>query len=351
MTDLGEHLRYQILHSLLEQGGRAYNERRLGEALRCYQEAKKVVSVPSLKHAAVWIEASLGDIQMQRGRLRESLGHFGTVVAADGSAVPPADRFYAMVRFVEVGQQIPVDLTRVHAAVAEAERFAAAHGLGEHGHEIRVFQARLQYQQGEFDTARQTAARAWLERRLINNPSGQVDDFHLDGLTTYCIATGRLDEAASHLEEWDKRPDPMPANRLVRRERCLAEYHLALNQLDHARRSIGRCLEEAAQSDYEETRAASAATAAKIALAGNDRALMERALGLLTTHRASQRIHVRFLVAVGLLAARLQCGAIEKRPVAARVAQRVDAAFGCKWRAEAIERTVRGKRCHVPTLI
>ena len=86
---------------------------------------------------------------------------------------------------------------------------------------------------------------------------GQVWDYHYDGLVDIALGQGDADMAEESLRRWSRHEDQMPANRFIRRARCLADVYLHRQQLGEALRWAETAFEAALDTDYAEVRMAS----------------------------------------------------------------------------------------------
>jgi hypothetical protein len=230
---------------------------------------------------------------MQLGRLREAIDVMAPAFG-DQRASNSGDAIVrVMVRYVEIAQQIPIEAMKIERAYSEIDDALASYDLRSYRHEVLVMKARWLRFQGRMQDSLSLAREALAGRRLNPNTSGQVLDYHYDGIVTLCLDLGMIDDAKVYLASWLSEPDTMPENRRLRYAKCAAEVATWLGDLRKAAEYAEHAIYYARRADYEEAQAAALFAYCRALTEDRKLAAVRRVLCEFARLRHSERTYVR----------------------------------------------------------
>jgi len=249
-----------------------YNDRQLQPAIVQYRKARDAALRCSHQKGAQHCSCMIGACLYQLGRFREALTELSPFLDLLVKETAPWLRYNALIQYIEAAQKLPVALVTIDRAYAEAEQLLKTTHNTAWRHELLVHRARLELARGNTDAALSTAMESIALKRAPNEGGycGQVWDYHYDGLVDIALASGKPEAAENYVNQWARHEDQMPANRHIRRARCLADLRCFQGRYAEAARWAEIAFEAALATDYMEVRTAAFRSFIRVRLAVGD---------------------------------------------------------------------------------
>jgi tetratricopeptide (TPR) repeat protein len=244
---------YEAYCSIADQH---YENRLLDSAITYYRQAASIAERFSYEEGISTCRSWVGTCLFQLGRFTEALTELSPFLDRHSQQRSPTI-FNAHVQYIQSAQRLPVSLATIERAYQGAEDWLRSVGKIGWRDELFVHRARLELARGETTAALASAQEAIVLKGMPSHDgAGQVWDFHYDGLIDVSLAVADANAAETYFEEWMRRPDQMPANRRIRKARCLADLRRFQKRYSEAARWATVALEEALETDYLEVRIA-----------------------------------------------------------------------------------------------
>ena len=332
--------------ALQRAAGEEYQERRMGRACELYREALDVAESLQDEKIIAHTRSRLATSLYQAGALKEALVVLGPVVEREVRVGDPRVVFGCLVQSMEVAQELPARLSAVEKIHGHTRRLLQGMGLERWRHELLVFQSRLLFDRGATAEARKVGEEGWALKKADLGTEwsyGQVADFHLDNLVMICLAQNDIEAAESYLGEWEGLEGIMPANRLVRWNKCAAAVRLASGDHDEAVRYSELAVRHSEGSGYEETWLSARQYLVRCQLASGLEEAARPVLASLASARRSERSRARlsFYLLLGEYYARRLKESPEDRRLRVRGGRAIKLALA---EGRRLDELIRGKR-------
>jgi len=151
-----------------------------------------------------------------------------------------ADIYRTLTRYIEIAQDLPVNLGAIEKAYQQTENFLRNSGNLEWRHRLLHLQAQLYKLRGMYPEALAVAQESWAIWQ--NEYPGYIADAHLNNLVEISLLLRDAEQAQMYLWEWEDEHDEIPKSR--ERMSCSRRSNLARLQgrfteaVDWARRAM-----------------------------------------------------------------------------------------------------------------
>lgn len=204
------------------------------------------------------IKLMLGISFMQKGQHLAAISTLAPFVDSGNKTGNPQVVFSCLTDYAEIAQKIPLSCSRIDYVYSDTEKYVNSIGKNHWSHEWMVKKARYEFLRNNYDKAISLAKEALNIKESFQKRQehdvGQVWDYHYDGLIIICLALDKICEAKKYIYEWERKPNQMERNRLVRMNKCLADISRFegkyVDSIEYAKRAVYY----SDSTDYEETK-------------------------------------------------------------------------------------------------
>ncbi|MEM1337514.1 MAG: hypothetical protein AAF717_07285 [Bacteroidota bacterium] len=243
-----------------------------------------------------------GISQMQLGEYQGALATLSVFVNNSSATGSFEHRYRTLLVFVQIAQLIPKRSTVIDKTYSQIEAYLNSVNKSEYNSELLLFRSRFEFLKGNLDQALGLAKEALLSKKLLKKHRdinyGQVWDFHFDGLVSISLMLHKIDQAKKYVKEWENSDNTMPANRLVRMNKCRSDIARFEGDFSKAVKFAKRGLRYAEESDYRETYYAVTCSLFHAYIEWNKSEEVTKNLFRLDRLEASQRLFVNYHAAL-----------------------------------------------------
>jgi len=229
------------MQSLDDAGGEAYNDTQWLRAAEIYGKALEIAESINDTRRIVNYRCWRGASLFEAGKLRQALAVLTPTLKDGNTGGDAADFYRTLIRYIDIAQNLPVNLGAIEKAYQQTENFLRDSGNLEWRHQLLWLQANLYKLRGMYPEALAAAQESWAIWQ--HEYPCYIADAHLNSLVEISLLLRDAEQAQMYLWEWEMdEHDDIPKSR--ERMSCSSRSNLArlegrfTEAVDWARRAM-----------------------------------------------------------------------------------------------------------------
>jgi tetratricopeptide (TPR) repeat protein len=228
------------MQSLSDAGGEAYNDTQWLRAAEIFSKALEIAESINDTRKIVFYRSWRGASLFEAGKLRQALAVLTPTLKQGNTGGDAADFYNTLTKYIEIAQNLPVNLGAIEKAYQQTENFLRDSGNLEWRHQLLLLQAQLYKFRGMYPEALAAAQESWAIWQ--DEYPCYIADTHLNSLVQISLLLQDAEQAQMYLWEWEDEHDDIPKSR--ERGLCSSRSDLARLQgrfteaVDWARRAM-----------------------------------------------------------------------------------------------------------------
>ena len=235
---------YSKLYSLDIVAGQYYNLSEVIDAAEVYKRALDIAETLNDSDRATRYRRWCGACNYEGGRLLAGLNILAPVVVSVPIQESRKQDFYvAMIKYVEIAQEIPLSLKSITAGHANITNFLRDNGLTDWQHMLNRKLSELLKLRGLFDQALGLAQESWHHFKATrgNGPSFLAEEY-LYNLVDLCLKLHNLDQAEYCIGLWRYEGTSVPSYKemtlLIRESQLMRIKNQIYESIELARKAV-----------------------------------------------------------------------------------------------------------------
>jgi tetratricopeptide (TPR) repeat protein len=229
------------MQSLEDAGWEAYNDTQWLQATEIYGKALEIAESINDTRKIVFYRCGRGASLCPAGKLRQALAVLTPTLKEGNTGGDVADIYSTLIIYIEIAQDLPVNLGAIEKAFQQTENFLRDSGNLEWRHQLLLLQATLYKLRGMYPEALAAAQESWAIWQ--DEYPCYFADVHLNRLVEISLLLRDAEQAQMYLWEWEMdEHDTIPKAREIlscRRRSNLAQLKGRFTEaVDWARRAI-----------------------------------------------------------------------------------------------------------------
>jgi tetratricopeptide (TPR) repeat protein len=229
------------MQSLDHAGGEAYKDTQWLRAAEIFAKALAIAESINDTRKIVLYRFWRGASLFETGKLRQALAVLTPTLKEGNTGSDAADFYRTLIRYIEIAQNLPVNLGAIEKAFQQTKNFLRDSGNLEWRHRLLLLQAILYKLRGMYPEALAAAQESWAIWQ--HEEPGYIADRHLNSLVEISLLLRDAEQAQMYLWEWEMdEHDDIPKTR--ERRSCSGRSNLAqlegrfTEAVDWARRAM-----------------------------------------------------------------------------------------------------------------
>lgn len=189
------------MQSLDDAGREAYKDTQWLRAAEIYGKALEIAESINDTRKIVYYRFWRGSSVCQAGKLRQALAVLAPTLKDGNTGGDAADIYNTLTRYIDIAQELPVNLGAIEKAYQQTENFLRDSGNLVWRHKLLHLQTELSERRGMYPEALATAQESWTIWQ-IEHPA-YLGDEHLNKLVAISLLLRDAEQAQMYLWEWE----------------------------------------------------------------------------------------------------------------------------------------------------
>jgi len=189
------------MQSLWDAGWEAYKDTQWLRAAEIFGKALEIAESINDTRQIVLYRFCRGSSLCQAGKLRQALAVLTPTLKEGNTGGDAADIYNTLTRYIEIAQELPVNLGAIEKACQQTENFLRDSGNLEWRHRLLLLQATLYKLRGIYPEALAAAQESWAIWE--GEYPSYTADIHLNSLVEISLLLRDAEQAQIYLWEWE----------------------------------------------------------------------------------------------------------------------------------------------------